>query len=93
MLDLVALLMSATISTETLVATAPRNKGIIELHHPAGPCLGEARLAIYKDKNEYYPGCWLIRINVVTVAFLNGEYIAIPISQWRALPEKVKINQ
>lgn len=81
---LAALLMVAPVSTmPEVVAHALRGKGIIELHDTHGICFGEARLAVYTDGVRRIPGCWLVRINVVTVVFIDGDFVTIPITSVR----------
>lgn len=70
--------------TGSAVATATASDGsVITLHTGRGPCVGEARLAVWtappgKIISEPVPGCWLLTSGVVTISFLDGERADIP---------------
>lgn len=71
-----------------VIAVAQQGKHRLELHDEAGPCLGPARLAIYSDGAQKVPGCWLVRPDGVTIAFLDGDLATIPLVAFKK-PEEI----
>lgn len=60
----------------------------LELHDEAGPCVGEARLAVFSDAQLRVPGCWVARDGAVHVAFLDGDHASVPVRLFRK-PERL----
>jgi hypothetical protein len=78
-----ATLLLAIGAHAAVIAVAQQGKQRLELHDQAGHCLGEARLAIFSDGAQRIPGCWLARAEHVTVAFLDGDHVAVPFALFR----------
>lgn len=78
-----ALLLMPAATMSEVVAYTVRGRGLIELHDTHGICFGEARLAVFTDGVRRIPGCWMVRINVVTVVFIDGDFVTIPVTSWR----------
>lgn len=66
-----------------VIAVAQEGAKRLDLHDQAGHCVGQARLAIYTDGAQRVPGCWLVKPDAVTVAFLDGDFITVPLTVFR----------
>lgn len=77
-----ALLLAAS-AHGAVIAVAQQGKIRLELHDQPGHCLGEARLAIFSDGTQRIPGCWLARAEGITIAFLDGDHVAVPFALFR----------
>jgi hypothetical protein len=71
-----------------VLAVAVEGAVRLELHDTTGPCLGEARHAVYTDGRQRVPGCWVARDGAVHVAFLDGDALQVPVGVFRR-PEEV----
>ncbi len=78
-----AALLLASAAHAAVVAVAQQGQHRLELHDQAGHCLGEARLAVYADDKQRIPGCWLVRAEGVSIAFLDGDHIVVPAAAFR----------
>lgn len=78
-----AALLCAGAAHAAVIAVAQEGKHRIELHDQAGHCLGQARLAIFSDGTQRVPGCWLVRPEAVTIAFLDGDHVTLPLAAFR----------
>ena len=77
------LLALASASNAAVIAEAVEGDLRLELHDEAGPCLGEARLAVYWQGKERIPGCWKLRPPVVTIVFLDGDLARVSIDLFK----------
>lgn len=66
-----------------VIAVAQEGAKRLDLHDQPGHCLGQARLAVYTDGVQRVPGCWLVKPDAVTVAFLDGDFITVPLAAFR----------
>lgn len=66
-----------------VIAVAQEGKHRLELHDEAGPCVGQARLAVYSDGAQRIPGCWMVKPEGVSIAFLDGDHITIPLAAFK----------
>lgn len=55
----------------------------VELHREPGPCVGEARWALYLQDKIRVPGCWLLAGDSVQIAWLDGSASVIPVRAFR----------
>lgn len=76
-------LLAAASAQAEVVAVAQQGNNRLELHDQAGHCLGRAKLAVFTDGVQRIPGCWLFHPEGVTVAFLDGDHLAVPLSSFR----------
>lgn len=83
-----AVLIAATFvafnaSAATLAVATSADGATIALTDEAGPCVGEARLAIWRspDAKLRVPGCWKNLGPAIHVAFLDGDMAQIPIQE------------
>lgn len=78
---LLASIVAFSATAETIaVATAPDGSSIV-LTDERGPCVGDARLALWisADARVKVPGCYVAFPQVVMVSFLDGDRGDIPI--------------
>lgn len=74
-------LASLPLQAKVLAVATSADGARIVLHDEAGPCVGDAKLALHIAANgDTVAGCWLTAPGVVTVAFLDGERGTIPVS-------------
>mgnify|MGYP007100119268 CR=1 FL=1 len=59
-----------------------------ELHDIPGPCLGNARMAVYVKGPERIPGCWIAGAGEVQIAWLDGDTTLVSAGVFRK-PEDV----
>ena len=84
-----ALLIAAGAAQADVVAVATHQNIRLELHNVAGPCQERALWAVITDGKRTVSGCWLVRPpDQVSIAWLDGDYTALPISVFRE-PEKL----
>jgi hypothetical protein len=74
-----------------VLAVATQGAARLELHDTTGPCLGEARHAVYTDGRQRVPGCWVARDGEVHVAFLDGDALQVPVRAFRR-PEEAMLR-
>jgi hypothetical protein len=74
-----------------VLAVAVEGAVRLELHDTTGPCLGEARHAVYTDGRQRVPGCWVARDGEVHVAFLDGDALQVPVRAFRR-PEEAMLR-
>jgi hypothetical protein len=55
----------------------------VELHREPGPCVGEARWALYLQDKIRVPGCWLLAGDSVQIAWLDGSASVVPVRAFR----------
>lgn len=78
----------ANLAHAAVIAVAAEGAVRLELHDTAGPCVGQARHAVYSDGRQRVPGCWVARDGAVHVVFLDGDHASVPIQLFRK-PEDV----
>lgn len=62
-----------------LLGEVRSDNGRIELREEAGPCVGQARSAIFVGNNGLrVQGCWIPRPSMIFVVFLDGDVAQIP---------------
>jgi hypothetical protein len=86
-----AMLLSLTLANlahAAVIAVAAEGAVRLELHDTAGPCVGEARHAVFSDGTQRVPGCWVARDGAVHVVFLDGDRASVPVNLFRK-PEDV----
>lgn len=79
----VALAALAVAAQAAVIAVAQDGARRLDLHDQAGHCLGQARLAVFTDGVQRVPGCWLVKPDAVTIAFLDGDFITVPLAAFR----------
>lgn len=55
----------------------------VELYAEAGPCVGNARWAIFLQGPVRVPGCWLLAGDSVQIAWLDGDFTRMPANVFR----------
>lgn len=78
----------ANLAHAAVIAVAAEGAVRLELHDTAGPCVGQARHAVYSDGKQRVPGCWVARDGAVQVVFLDGDQATVPVQLFRK-PEEV----
>ena len=73
----------AVTAQAAVIAVAQEGAKRLDLHDQAGHCLGQARLAVFTDGVQRVPGCWLVKPDAVAIAFLDGDFITVPLSAFR----------
>lgn len=76
-------LLATGISHAAVIAEATDGKITVRLHDEAGMCVSGARLAEFTDGVVRIPGCWVPSGANVGVAFLDGDYVRIPMAAFR----------
>lgn len=73
-LCVLALVAAPAAAGPVAVATTP-DGSTLTLHDEAGPCIGPARLAVWRsaDAKTSVPGCWIAAGERVRVAYLDGD--------------------
>ena len=82
---LLLILLAAPAAAETIAVATSSAGASITLTTERGPCVGEARVAIWRspDAQVSVPGCWVIAGKVVAVSFLDGDRGIIPLADFR----------
>jgi len=77
--------VSGSVMGESLgpVAEVRAGDARVELHREPGPCVGEARWALYLQDKIRVPGCWLLAGDSVQIAWLDGSTSVIPARAFR----------
>jgi hypothetical protein len=85
-----ALLLAAGAAQADVIAVAQRGNLRLELHNTEGPCQHGARYALLTHGKTRTSGCWVLMIErqEVTIAWLDGDWSAVPISLFKE-PEKL----
>lgn len=73
-------LLATSISHAAVIAEATDGKIRIRLHDEAGMCVSGARLAEFSDGVVRIPGCWIASGANVGIAFLDGDYVKVPMA-------------
>lgn len=55
----------------------------VELYAEAGPCVGNARWAVFLQDPVRVPGCWLLAGDSVQIAWLDGDFTIVPARVFR----------
>jgi hypothetical protein len=55
----------------------------VELYAEAGPCVGNARWAVFLQGPVRVPGCWLLAGDSVQIAWLDGDFSKVPTRVFR----------
>lgn len=76
----VALLLAAAPAP---VAEYREGDARVELYSEAGPCVGNARWAVYLQGPVRVPGCWLWVGESVQIAWLDGDFSKVPARVFR----------
>ena len=81
---LMLLFLGSAQAAPILIATS-QDGASITLHDEAGPCLGEAKLAVWQsaDAKQRIPGCYKVGSQGVYVVFLDGDMATIPLQLLR----------
>lgn len=67
-----------------LAAVADTSTGVIELYDDAGPCVGEAKYAVFIGTDGgKIPGCWVARNEMVYIAFMDADIARVRQSSFR----------
>jgi hypothetical protein len=79
-----------TLAVAALLAVAPvpiaeyrEGDARVELYAEAGPCVGNARWAVYLQPPVRVPGCWLWVGESVQIAWLDGDFSKVPARVFR----------
>ena len=84
---LAACLIVASTAHAELIGIVDAGRGtLIELHDTAGPCVGGALHAVYRQalpSQVTVPGCWVMGQGSVRVAFLAADTAIIPVAAVR----------
>ena len=77
---MLALFAAPALPAPMLTATNAEGESIT-LHDEDGPCVGEAKFAVWQspDKRKAVPGCYVIDGPVVRVVFLDGDMMRVPL--------------
>lgn len=77
--------VSGSVMGESLgpIAEVRAGDARVELHREPGPCVGEARWALYLQDKIRVPGCWLLAGDSVQIAWLDGSTSVIPVRAFR----------
>jgi len=55
----------------------------VELYAEVGPCVGNARWAVFLQGPVRVPGCWLLTEDSVQIAWLDGDFTIVPARVFR----------
>lgn len=55
----------------------------VELYAEAGPCVGDARWAVFLQGPVRVPGCWILTEDSVQIAWLDGDFTRVPARVFR----------
>lgn len=77
------LLALASATNAAVIAHVIEGDLRLELHDEAGPCLGEARLAVFYQGPQRIPGCWKLRPPVVSIVFMDGDLAQVSIDLFK----------
>jgi len=55
----------------------------VELHRDAGPCVDNARWAVFYSGTVRVSGCWILAAGVVQIAWLDGDVTQLPLRVFR----------
>lgn len=80
------LLALAGASQAAVIAEVRDGDRLLQLTDEVGPCLGNARIAIWSQGEQRVPGCYVVRVATMTVhvAFLDGDAAEVPIGLFKA---------
>lgn len=78
-----SLLALASVTHAAVIAEASNGEAHLALHDEAGHCLGSARLAVFSRGPERIPGCWKVTPPFVSIAFLDGDAIQVPMGAFK----------
>lgn len=73
-------LLATSISHAAVIAEVTSGKTAIRLHDEAGMCVSGARLAEFSDGVVRIPGCWVVVGPEIGIAFLDGDYVKVPVA-------------
>jgi hypothetical protein len=75
---LLLLLMAGAVHAAPVAVATSHDGATLTLHDEAGPCVGGARLAVWRGVDgQIVPGCWVIARAHIRIAYLDGDVDAI----------------
>jgi hypothetical protein len=77
-----ALLAAGSVQAQAL-AEYVEGDARIELHRDAGPCVDNARWAVFFRGMVRVSGCWILAGGVVQIAWLDGDVSQVPLRVFR----------
>lgn len=80
------LLALAGASHAAVIAEVREGDRLLQLTDEVGPCLGNAKVAVWSQGEQRVPGCYVVLPASMTVhiAFLDGDAAEVPISIFKA---------
>ena len=80
------LLALAGTSHAAVIAEVRDGDRLLQLTDDVGPCLGNAKVAVWSQGGQRVPGCYVVRPYTLTVhvAFLDGDAVEVPINLFKA---------
>lgn len=79
------LLAMAGASHAAVIAEVRDGDRLLQLTDEVGPCLGNAKVAVWSQGEQRVPGCYVLRARTLTVhvAFLDGDAVEVPIDVFK----------